>query len=339
MAHTVLLAGGAGFIGSHTAIEFTKAGYDVVIADNYNNSCPEVISRISELIGKEVKAYEVDVCDEIALDRVFAENDIDAVVHFAGHKAVGESVSKPIMYYENNLVSTFSLLKVMKKHGVKNLVFSSSATVYGIPETVPLDETMKTGCTNPYGWTKLMNEQILADASKADPNLSVVLLRYFNPIGAHESGRIGEDPAGVPNNLFPYITQVAVGNLQQLSVYGDDYDTVDGTGVRDYIHVVDLARGHVSALNYAYGATGCEIVNLGTGTGYSVLEMVKAFERVNGIAVPYKIVDRRPGDVAECYANAEKAEKLLGWKAEKTLDDMCRDAWNWQKNNPNGYDS
>lgn len=337
MAHTVLLAGGAGFIGSHTAIEFTKAGYDVVIADNYNNSCPEVISRISELIGKEVKAYEVDVCDEIALDRVFAENDIDAVVHFAGHKAVGESVSKPIMYYENNLVSTFSLLKVMKKHGVKNLVFSSSATVYGIPETVPLDETMKTGCTNPYGWTKLMNEQILTDASKADPNLSVVLLRYFNPIGAHESGRIGEDPAGVPNNLFPYITQVAVGNLQQLSVYGDDYDTVDGTGVRDYIHVVDLARGHVAALNYAYGATGCEIVNLGTGTGYSVLEMVKAFERVNGIAVPYKIVDRRPGDVAECYANAEKAEKLLGWKAEKTLDDMCRDAWNWQKNNPNGY--
>ncbi|MBQ3099392.1 MAG: UDP-glucose 4-epimerase GalE [Clostridia bacterium] len=337
MAHTVLLAGGAGFIGSHTAIEFTKAGYDIVIADNYNNSSPEVIKRISELIGKEVKAYEVDVCDENALDVVFAENDIDAVVHFAGHKAVGESVAKPIMYYENNLVSTFSLIKVMKKRGVKNLVFSSSATVYGIPETVPLDETMKTGCTNPYGWTKLMNEQILTDAAKADPELSIVLLRYFNPIGAHESGRIGEDPAGVPNNLFPYITQVAVGKLQQLSVYGDDYDTVDGTGVRDYIHVVDLACGHVAALNYAYGAKGCEIVNLGTGTGYSVLEMVKAFERVNGITVPYRVVDRRPGDVAECYANAEKAKNLLGWSAVKTLDDMCRDAWNWQKNNPNGY--
>ncbi|MBQ7161280.1 MAG: UDP-glucose 4-epimerase GalE [Clostridia bacterium] len=338
MADKILLTGGAGFIGTHTAIELDRAGYEPVIVDNYSNSSPEAVNRVSKIIGKEVKQYDADVRDGAFLDRIFTENDIKAVIHFAGLKAVGESVSKPIEYYENNLGSTLTLLKAMLRNGVKNFVFSSSATVYGVPERVPLDETMKTpGCTNPYGWTKLMNEQILRDVSYADPDLSVMLLRYFNPVGAHESGLIGEDPRGIPNNLFPYITQVAVGKLPMLSVYGNDYPTHDGTGVRDYIHVVDLAAGHVAALSYVFTHKGCETVNLGTGVGYSVLDMVNAFERVNGIKIPYRIADRRPGDVAECYADASKALELFGWKTEKTLDDMCRDAWNWQKKNPDGF--
>ena len=334
----VLLTGGAGYIGSHTAVELYNAGYEPVVADDLSNSSREAVKRVSELIGQDVAFYEIDVCDADALERVFAENDLFAVVHFAGYKAVGESVAKPLEYYDNNLNSTITLLRVMKKHGVKNLVFSSSATVYGVPEKVPLDEgSPAVECSNPYGWTKLMNEHIIRDACVADKDLSAMLLRYFNPVGAHESGRIGEDPAGIPNNLFPYISQVAVGKLEKLSVFGDDYPTPDGTGVRDYIHVVDLARGHVSAISYIAEHKGCEVVNLGTGKGYSVLDMVHAFERVNGVKVPYVIAPRRPGDVAECWSDPSKAERLFGWKAEKTLEDMCRDSWNWQKNNPNGY--
>ena len=336
---TVLLAGGAGYIASHTAIELMEAGYDVISADCYYNSKPEVFNRIEKITGVKVKNYNVDVCDTEALDKVFAENKIDAVIHFAGYKAVGESVAKPMMYYENNLDSTFSLIKVMKKYDCNNIVFSSSATVYGVPESVPLVETMKTGpCTNPYGWTKLMNEQILMDFAKADESLSVVLLRYFNPVGAHKSGLIGEDPAGIPNNLMPFISQVAVGKREHLNVFGDDYNTHDGTGVRDYIHVVDLAKAHVKAIDYAFDNKGTEVFNIGTGVGYSVLDMVKAFERANDIKIPYVIAPRRPGDVDACYADSSKAEKMLGWKAEKTLEDMCKDTWNWQKNNPNGYD-
>lgn len=336
----ILLTGGAGFIGTHTAIELFNAGYDPIIVDNYSNSSPESIRRVSKIIGREVKCYESDVKDEKALDVIFEENDISAVIHFAGFKAVGESCEKPIEYYENNLGTTLALLRSMIKHGVYNLVFSSSATVYGDPEYVPLDEKARTpGCTNPYGWTKLMNEQILRDTAKAYSELSVMLLRYFNPVGAHESGLIGENPQGIPNNLFPYISQVAVGKLAVLSVFGNDYPTHDGTGVRDYIHVVDLADGHVCALGYVFENKGCEVVNLGTGTGYSVLDMVKAFESVNGVEVPYKIVDRRPGDIAECYADPSKAFRLFGWKAKKNLEDMCRDAWRWQKNNPNGFES
>lgn len=338
MTKKILLTGGAGFIGSHTVVELHNAGYEPIVADDFSNSSPEALRRVSKITGREIRFYEGDVCEKSFLDRIFDENDIAAVIHFAGFKAVGESVQKPIEYYENNLGSTLSLLKSMIGHSVDNIVFSSSATVYGTPEYVPLDEKAKTpGCTNPYGWTKLMNEQILRDVSRAYPDLSVMLLRYFNPVGAHESGLIGEDPQGIPNNLFPYITQVAVGKLKMLSVYGNDYPTRDGTGVRDYIHVVDLARGHVSALSYVFEHKGCETVNLGTGTGYSVLEMVKAFEKVNGVEIPYKITERRAGDVAECYAEASKAFKLFGWKAEKTLEDMCRDAWRWQKNNPNGF--
>ena len=334
---TILLTGGAGYIGSHTAVELLNDGWQVVIADNFYNSSPEVLSRIEELTGKKPVFYEIDVCDECALTKLFDEQNIDAVVHFAGYKAVGESVAKPEMYYDNNINSTLVLLRVMKAHGCTRLVFSSSATVYGIPETVPLVETMPTGCTNPYGWTKLMNEQILTDVAKANSDMSIVLLRYFNPIGAHKSGRIGEDPNGIPNNLVPYITQVAVGKLEKLSVMGNDYPTHDGTGVRDYIHVVDLALGHLAALTYSFDHSGVEIFNLGTGTGYSVLDIVKAFEKVNDIEVPYVIAPRRPGDVAECYADASKAHKYLGWSAKHTLEDMCRDSWNWQKNNPNGY--
>lgn len=333
----ILLTGGAGYIGSHTAVELLNDGWDVVIADNFYNSSPEVLCRIEELSGRKPVFYEIDVCDKEALDRLFAEQNIDAVVHFAGYKAVGESVAKPEMYYANNINSTLVLVDVMKKYGCKNLVFSSSATVYGIPETVPLVETMPTGCTNPYGWTKLMNEQILTDIAKANPDMSVVLLRYFNPIGAHKSGRIGEDPNGIPNNLVPYITQVAVGKLEHLNVLGNDYPTHDGTGVRDFIHVVDLALGHLAALTYSFDNKGVEIFNLGTGTGYSVLDIVNAFEKVNEIKVPYVIAPRRPGDVAECYADASKAHSMLNWKAVHTLEDMCRDSWNWQKNNPNGY--
>ncbi|MBQ5398436.1 MAG: UDP-glucose 4-epimerase GalE [Ruminococcus sp.] len=333
----VLLTGGAGYIGSHTCVELIKAGHTPVIADNYDNSCPEAVRRVEEITGATVPVYEIDVCDREAVDKMFSENDFDAVIHFAGLKAVGESCEKPLRYYRNNLDSTLTLLEVMKKYGVKNFVFSSSATVYGIPERVPLVEGMPTGCTNPYGWTKLMNEQILTDACAADKNLSVVLLRYFNPIGAHESGRIGEDPNGIPNNLMPYITQVAAGKLEQLGVFGNDYPTPDGTGVRDYIHVVDLADAHVKALDYAADKSGCEIFNIGTGTGYSVLDIVNTFMRVNNLEIPYTIKPRRAGDVAECYADPTKAFEILGWKAKRTLEDMCRDSWNWQSRNKNGY--
>ena len=334
----VLLAGGAGYIGSHTCVELIGAGHTVVIADNYSNSCPVAIERVEEITGVSIPHYEADVCDPEAVEKIFSENEIDAVIHFAGLKAVGESCEKPVMYYRNNIDSTLTLLEVMKRHNVNRFIFSSSATVYGTPETVPLVETMPTGSpTNPYGWTKLMMEQILTDTAKADPEMSIVILRYFNPIGAHKSGRIGEDPNGIPNNLMPYITQVAAGRLPQLGVFGDDYPTHDGTGVRDYIHVVDLAKGHVKAIEYSAGHKGTEIVNLGTGTGYSVLDIVKAFERVNHIEIPYVIKPRRPGDIAECFANAEKAEKVLGWKAELGLDEMCYDAWNWQSHNVNGY--
>ena len=333
----VLLTGGAGYIGSHTCVELINAGHTPVIADNFDNSCPEAVNRIEEITGVKVPVYELDVADFDAVDKMFCENDFDAVIHFAGLKAVGESCAIPIRYYRNNIDTTLTLLEVMKKHGVNNFVFSSSATVYGVPETVPLVEGMPTGCTNPYGWTKLMNEQILTDASSADENLSVVLLRYFNPIGAHESGCIGEDPNGIPNNLMPYITQVAAGKLERLGVFGDDYPTPDGTGVRDYIHVVDLAKAHVKAIDYATAHKGTEIFNIGTGKGYSVLDIVKAFMRVNNLDIPYDIKPRRAGDIAECYSNPEKANNVLGWKAEKTLDDMCRDSWNWQSHNKNGY--
>ncbi len=332
----VLLTGGAGYIGSHTCIELLNAGHEAVIIDNYSNSKPEALNRIREISGKDFKFYEADCCDKDALRKIFTENKIDAVIHFAGLKAVGESVRIPISYYRNNIDSSLALLEVMEEAGCNKIVFSSSATVYGVPKEVPLVEGMDTGCTNPYGWTKYMIEQILTDASVANKNLSVVLLRYFNPIGAHESGRIGEDPNGIPNNLMPFITQVAVGKLPELSVFGDDYDTHDGTGVRDYIHVVDLAKGHVKAIEYADKNTGTEIFNLGTGIGYSVLDVVKAFEKANDLKINYVIKERRPGDVAECYANASKALEKLGWKAEKNLEDMCRDSWNWQKNNPKG---
>ncbi len=332
----VLLTGGAGYIGSHTCIELLAAGHEAVIVDNYSNSKPEALNRIREISGKDFKFYEADCCDKDALRKIFTENEIDAVIHFAGLKAVGESVRIPISYYRNNIDSSLALLEVMEEVGCNKIVFSSSATVYGVPKEVPLVEGMDTGCTNPYGWTKYMIEQILTDASVANKDLSVVLLRYFNPIGAHASGRIGEDPNGIPNNLMPFITQVAVGKLPQLSVFGDDYPTHDGTGVRDYIHVVDLAKGHVKAIEYADKNTGTEIFNLGTGIGYSVLDVVKAFEKANDLKINYVIKERRPGDVAECYANASKALEKLGWKAEKNLEDMCRDSWNWQKNNPKG---
>lgn len=333
----VLLTGGAGYIGSHTCVELVNAGYDVVIADNFDNSSPKVLDRIEQIVGKRVKLYELDVADNSAVDRMFEKENFDAVIHFAGLKAVGESTKIPIRYYRNNIDTTLTLLEVMEKHSVNKFVFSSSATVYGIPERVPLVEGMPTSCTNPYGWTKLMNEQILTDAAAANDKLSVVLLRYFNPIGAHKSGLIGENPNGIPNNLMPYITQVAVGKLKQLGVFGNDYDTKDGTGVRDYIHVVDLAIGHLKALEYADSHDGVEIFNLGTGTGYSVLDMVNSFVSINNVEVPYVIKERRPGDIAVCYADPDKANKVLGWKAKLTLDDMCRDSWNWQKNNPFGY--
>ncbi len=335
-----LLTGGAGYIGSHTTVELLNRGHEVIIADNFDNSNPVVIDRVEKICGKRPKVYEVDVADKKALRVVFEENKIDAVIHFAGLKAVGESVKIPLWYYRNNLDSTLTLLETMKEFGVTKIVFSSSATVYGIPETVPLVETMKkTGCTNPYGWTKYMIEQIMMDAAVADPELTCVLLRYFNPIGAHESGLIGEDPQGIPNNLMPYVTQVAVGKLEKLSVHGNDYPTHDGTGVRDYIHVVDLALGHVAALEYAEKFKGADVINLGTGTGYSVLDMVKAFEKVNGVKVPYVIGPRRDGDVASCYADPAKARDVLGWKATKNLEDMCRDAWRWQSANPKGYNA
>lgn len=334
----ILLTGGAGFIGSHTCIELIKAGHEAVIADDLSNSKPAVLERLKELTGKDIPFYNIDVADKEKVDRMFAKESFDAVIHFAGFKAVGESVAKPLMYYRNNLDTTLTLLETMAKYNVSNFVFSSSATVYGVPERVPLVEGMKTGCTNPYGWTKLMIEQILTDAAAADKDLSVVLLRYFNPIGAHPSGRIGEDPTGIPNNLLPYITQVAIGKLPQLGVFGNDYPTHDGTGVRDYIHVVDLAKGHVKAIEYAGKNKGTEIFNLGTGIGYSVLDIVKAFEKANDIKIPYVIKPRRDGDIAECYADPTKARDVLGWQAEETLENMCKDSWRWQSNNPKGYE-
>lgn len=334
----ILLAGGAGYIGSHTAVELLESGYEVIIADNYSNSCPEAVKRVEEITGKSVKVYEVDIKDSEKLETVFRENRIDAVIHFAGLKAVGESVEKPVLYYRNNIDTTLSLLECMKKYDVNNIIFSSSATVYGEENPVPYTEEMKRGtCTNPYGWTKVMMEQILEDAAKADKKLSVVLLRYFNPIGAHESGRIGEDPQGIPNNLMPYVAQVAVGRREQLTIFGNDYDTPDGTCRRDYIHVVDLAKGHVKAIEYVFENDGVEIFNLGTGTPYSVTEIVTTFEEVNHIRICHVYGNRRAGDLPESYANADKAYRILGWKTEKTLADMCRDTWNWQKNNPNGY--
>ena len=333
----VLLTGGAGYIGSHTVVEMHDAGHDVVVVDNFSNSSPRSMERVAKIIGKMPPVYEADVADEAALDRIFSEHKIDAVVHFAGLKAVGESVSKPLEYYQNNLGSTLSLLRAMKRADVRKLIFSSSATVYGTPESCPISEDAPTGnCSNPYGWTKYMIEQILKDYAKANPEMQIILLRYFNPVGAHKSGMIGESPNGIPNNLMPYVTQVAVGKLKQLSVYGNDYPTHDGTGVRDFIHVVDLARGHVAALGYDKNGVG--IFNLGTGTGYSVLDMVNTFSRTNGVEVPYRIVDRRPGDIAACYASPDKAASELGWRATHTLEDMVRDSWRWQSQNPNGYD-
>ena len=334
----ILVTGGAGYIGSHTCVELLESGYDVVVVDNLCNSNPKSLDRVEELTGKKVKFYEGDVRDEALLRKIFAENEITAVIHFAGLKAVGESVAQPWRYYDNNLNSTLVLTKVMAEVGCKKIIFSSSATVYSGDNVMPLRETSKTGnCTNPYGWTKYMTEQILSGMATADPEWSIVLLRYFNPIGAHISGRIGEDPRGIPNNLMPYITQVAIGRREFLSVYGNDYDTHDGTGVRDYIHVVDLARGHVASVKYVTENTGCEVFNLGTGTGYSVLDMVHAFVAANDVDVPYQIVDRRPGDLGTCYADPAKSAEKLGWKAEKNLVDMCRDAWNWQSKNPMGY--
>ena len=328
----ILLTGATGYIGSHTAVELLKAGEKVVIVDDLSNSDRSVVDRIEQITGVRPDFYEGDVKDASILERVFSEHDFAAVIHFAGYKAVGESVEKPLAYYRNNLDTTLTLLETMQRFGCKRFIFSSSATVYGMSEDVPFRETAPAGgCTNPYGWTKLMIEQILTDTAKADPEMSVVLLRYFNPIGAHESGLIGEKPNGIPNNLMPYITQVAIGKLEKLRVFGNDYPTPDGTGVRDYIHVVDLAKGHLAALKYSETHTGTEIVNLGTGTGYSVMDVIKAFESANGVKIPYVIAPRRSGDIATCYADPTKARELLGWTAEKTLEDMCRDSWRWEQ--------
>ena len=338
MSKKILLSGGAGYIGSHTAVALLEAGYEVIIVDNYCNSSPEAINRIQEVSGKQVKVYEADVKDAAAISKIFAENKIDCVIHFAGLKAVGESVSKPIIYYRNNIDTTLTLLECMAKFGVKNIVFSSSATVYGDTDKVPLVEELPRGCcTNPYGWTKVMMEEILEDAARADKDLSVVLLRYFNPIGAHASGRMGEDPQGIPNNLMPFVTQVAVGKREKLTVFGGDYATPDGTCQRDYIHVMELADGHVKAVNVASKNKGTEIFNLGTGIPYSVLDIVNTFSRVNNLTLNYEIGARRAGDLPKLWADASKAERILGWKAQRNLADMCKDAWNWQKNNPEGY--
>ena len=335
----VLVTGGAGYIGSHTCVELIETGHTPIVVDNLYNSSAKSLERVKEITGVEVKFYEGDVRDETLLNKIFDENEIGAVIHFAGLKAVGESVAKPLAYYDNNLVSTMVLARVMGNRGCKKIIFSSSATVYSGDNEMPLRETSKTGnCTNPYGWTKYMCEQILRDIAKADPEWSVVLLRYFNPVGAHKSGKIGEHPNGIPNNLMPFISQTAIGKRKQLSVFGNDYDTHDGTGVRDYIHVVDLAKGHVAAVNYMENNKGESVFNLGTGTGYSVLDMVKAFETANNIPVPYVIADRRPGDLATCYADPTKSRELLGWSAQYDQTDMCRDTWNWQSQNPNGFD-
>ena len=334
----ILVTGGAGYIGSHTCVELLEAGYDVVVVDNLYNASPKVIGRIKEITGKDVTFYEKDIRDLDAMNEIFAKEKPDTVIHFAGLKAVGESVRKPLEYYENNIAGTLTLCKAMRENGCKNIIFSSSATVYGNPAFIPITEECPKGvCTNPYGWTKHMLEQILTDIHTADPEWNVILLRYFNPIGAHKSGLIGEDPKGIPNNLLPYVAQVAVGKLPCLGVFGDDYDTPDGTGVRDYIHVVDLAKGHVAAVNYAEGQKGCQVFNLGTGVGYSVLDMVNTFMEVNHVNIPYVIAPRRPGDIATCYADPTKSREVLHWEAKETLADMCRDSWNWQSKNPMGY--
>ena len=336
----ILVTGGAGFIGSHTCVELLNAGYEIVVVDNYYNANPKSLERVKELTGKDFKSYECDIRYSEGMDKIFKENKIDAVIHFAGLKAVGESCQKPIEYYDNNIGGTLKLCDVMRNNGCKNIVFSSSATVYGMKNVSPLKETMKTGgTTNPYGTTKYMIEIILEDIYKSDNEWNVTLLRYFNPIGAHESGRIGENPSGIPNNLMPYITQVAIGKRPFLSVYGNDYDTPDGTCIRDYIHVVDLADGHVKAVNNILdGKKGVQIFNLGTGKGYSVLDIVKAFSKAYGKELPYKIAPRRPGDLAVCFSDPTKAKEVLGWEAKRGIDDMCRDSWNWQSKNPNGYD-
>lgn len=333
----ILLTGGAGYIGSHTAIELLDQNHDVIVVDNFSNSSAESVRRVEQITGKTIKLYEADVCDEAALTAIFNEQKIDAVIHFAGLKSVGESVSQPLNYYQNNLLSTIVLVRVMQKTDVRTLVFSSSATVYGSPDTLPLTESSRVGVgiTNPYGHTKFMNEQILRDVWQAQPDWSISLLRYFNPVGAHESGLIGEDPKDTPNNLMPYITQVAVGRLKRLQVFGDDYDTADGTCIRDYIHVVDLARGHVAALEHSKPAVS--IYNLGTGHGTSVLELVEAFQSASHQAIPYDVVERRFGDVVSCYADCSKAERELNWHAEKSIQDACRDSWKWQSQNPKGY--
>lgn len=335
----VLITGGAGYIGSHVAVELLNKNYKVIVYDNLTNSSKISVKRVEEITGKNIIFYEADILDEKKLSEVFEKENIDVVIHCAALKAVGESVKKPLEYYHNNISGTLSLLKIMRKYSCKNIIFSSSATVYGDPEKVPITEDFPKGiCTNPYGWTKSMMEQIMTDLRKSDPEWKVVLLRYFNPIGAHESGKIGEDPQGIPNNLLPYIAQVAVGKLDYLRVFGDDYDTVDGTGVRDYIHVVDLAKGHVLSVDKIDKLEGVSIINLATGNGYSVLEVLKAFEKACGKKISYKIVERREGDIAKCFADASKAYEVLGWKAEKGIDEMCEDSWRWQSQNPNGYE-
>lgn len=334
----ILVTGGAGYIGSHTVVELQNAGYDVVVVDNLSNSSEESLKRVEKITGKKVPFYKADILDADALNAIFEKEDIDSCIHFAGLKAVGESVQKPWEYYNNNITGTLVLVDVMRKHGVKNIIFSSSATIYGDPAFIPITEACPKGiCTNPYGWTKSMLEQVLSDIQKADPEWNVVILRYFNPIGAHISGTIGENPNGIPNNLMPYVTQVAVGKLKELGVFGNDYDTHDGTGVRDYIHVVDLAKGHVKALKKIEEKAGLNIYNLGTGNGYSVLDIVKNFEEASGVKIPYVIKPRRAGDIATCYADAAKAKEELGWVAERGIKEMCEDSWRWQSNNPNGY--
>ena len=335
----ILVTGGAGYIGSHTCVELLEAGYDVVVVDNLYNASEKSIERVKEITGKDLTFYQADIQDEEALDKIFDKEKVDGVIHFAGLKAVGESVAKPLEYYKNNITGTLILCEVMRKHNVKNIIFSSSATVYGDPAFIPITEECPKGTpTNPYGWTKSMIEQILTDFHTADKDWNVILLRYFNPIGAHKSGKIGEDPKGIPNNLLPYVAQVAIGKLERLGVFGDDYDTPDGTGVRDYIHVVDLARGHVKAIDKIKENPGVKIYNLGTGKGYSVLDIVKAFGKACGHEIPYVIKERRPGDIATCYSDASLAKKELGWEAEYGIEEMCADSWNWQKTNPNGYE-
>ena len=334
----ILVTGGAGYIGSHTVVELLQAGYEVIIADNLYNSSPKAVERIALITGKKPVFYQADICSREQTEQIFDENQIDAVIHFAGYKAVGESVQKPVEYYSNNITGTLTLTDVMRAHGVKNIIFSSSATVYGDPAFVPITEECPKGiCTNPYGWTKWMLEQILTDIHTADPEWNVILLRYFNPIGAHSSGMLGEDPKGIPNNLLPYVAQVAIGRLPSLGVFGNDYDTPDGTGVRDYIHVVDLARGHVSAIRKLNENAGVCVYNLGTGNGYSVLQVVEAFEKACGHVIPYEIKPRRAGDIAVCYCDPSKAKQELGWEAQYGIEKMCEDSWNWQSKNPNGY--